>query len=175
MNAPMQRLRDDANDLIQRGDLHQKLVEIMDGGLVVIDECAYFSTELSANAHLSREETGALQHQSLVNKLHLDFYLDDERPDWDSWCLAQGVLLANAALNEAQQITDLPIDVVVTLDQGGALPPYSKYSVVSFSPDSGDYSVPSSTFRFYVHRDGEVWIEDDQLNEMLDAVMIIRR
>ncbi len=177
MNEPMQRLRDSAQDLIQHGViLHDELREILEGGLTVVDGCVYFTTALAANGHLSREEMGALGHQSLVNKLHLDFYLDDVQPEeWDRWCVAQGILLAHTVLIEAEKTTNLPIDVVITLDEGGAQPPYANYAVVSFTQDSGDLSGPNSTFRFYVHRDGDNWIEDNKLNEMLDAIMIVRR
>jgi hypothetical protein len=104
-----------------------------------------------------------------------DFWDSARSTRWDTWCVAQGILLARRVLAEAETLTTLPIDVVLTVDEGGALPPYSGYSTVSFDPDSDDESAPSSTFRFYVHRDGECWIEDENLNEMLDAVMIIRR
>ncbi len=145
-------------------------------GLVVVDGCVYFTEELAVNADLSREKMGALKHQSLVNKLHLEDWWDGASPTtWDTWCVAQGVLLARAVLARAGSVTPLPVDVVLTLDQGGAESPYANYSVVSFTADSGGLTAPNSTFRFYVHRDGECWIEDDRLDEMLDAVMVIRQ
>lgn len=176
MNERMQRLRGSATDLIQHGTLNEELEELVAKGLVVVDGCAYFSEALDANPHLSREKMGALGHQSLVNKLHLEDYWDSAtRTEWDTWCVAQGSLLARRVLAEAERFTPLPIDVALTVDEGGALPPYSGYTTVSFGPDSGDESEPSSTFRFYVHRDGDCWIEDDDIHDKLDAVMILRR
>jgi hypothetical protein len=89
--------------------------------------------------------------------------------------VAQGVLLGREVLAEAERLTPLPIDVVLTVDEGGALPPYTDYSTVSFGPDSGEESVPSSTFRFYVHRDGHCWIDDGAIQDKRDALMIMRR
>jgi hypothetical protein len=175
MNQPMQRLRGSATDLIEHGSLHEELQDLLMRGLTVIDGCAYFCQELERNGHLSKEEMGALSHQSIINKQHLDFYLDDTTStNWDSWCVAQGILLGQAVLAEVGRLTPLPVDVVITVDDGGALPPYTDYSVVSFGPDSGDESAPSSTFRFYVRGNGERWIEDERLDDMRDAILILR-
>jgi hypothetical protein len=176
VNGPMRPLRDSAADLIEKGVLHEHLEHLLAEGLTIVEGCAYFSSCLGENSHLSREEMGALQHQSLVNKLHLEDYWDEAAStSWDAWCVAQGVLLGRDVLAKAEGLTDLPIDVVVTVDEGGALPPYTDYSSVSFGPDSGDESVPSSTFRFYVHRHGDCWIEDDAIHHKRDALMILRR
>jgi hypothetical protein len=176
MNEPMRHLRDSAADLIEIGVLHERLEHLLAQGLTVVEGCSYFSDYLDQNSHLSREEMGALEHQSLVNKLHLEDYWDGATStSWDAWCVAQGVLLGRGVLAEAERLTDLPIDVVVTLDEGGALPPYTDYSTVSFGPDSGDESEPSSTFRFYVHRDEHCWIGDDAIHDKRDALMILRR
>jgi hypothetical protein len=173
----MRRLRASAEDLIQSGSLHVELHELLASGLAVVDGCIYFAQELARNPHLSRERMGALGHQSLVNKLHLEDWWDSASSmRWDIWCVGQGVLLARAVIAAADTLTPLPVDVVLTLDPGGAEPPHDSYSTVSFSPDSTDLvSVPSSTFRFYVHRDGDCWIEDGRLEEKLDGVMILRR
>ena len=154
MNEPMRRLRASANDLIQHGvALHEELREILDGGLVVIDECVYFSTELAISGHLSLKKKGALGHQSLINKLHLDFYVEDEQPEkWDSWCVAQGVLLAYAVLSEAEKITNLPIDVVITLDEGGAQPPTptTPWSALAKTPAIPQFHPRHFVFTFIV-------------------------
>jgi hypothetical protein len=176
MNEPMRLLRHSASDLVDKGVLHERLEHLLANGLTVVEGCSYFSDELDQNPHLSREQMGALEHQSLVNKLHLEDYWDSATAtSWDAWCVAQGVLLGRGVLAKAERLTPLPIDVVVTVHEGGALPPYADTLSVSFGPDSGDVSEPSSTFRSYVHRDGQCWIDDDAIYSKRDAVMILRR
>jgi len=172
----MRLLCHSAADLIEMGVLDERLEQLLANGLTVVEGCSYFRDCLDQNAHLSRDEMGALEHQSLVNKLHLEDYWDGATStSWDAWCVAQGVLLGMGVLAKAERVTPLPIDVVITVDEGGALPPYTDYSTVSFGPDSGDESEPSSTFRFYVHRDGHCWIDDDAIHDKRDALLILRR
>jgi hypothetical protein len=176
MNQPMRRLRDAAADLIDQNHLTRELREYLDEGITVDEGCVYLSRELATNSHLSRKKMGALGHQSLVNKLHLEDYFDEDTAvPWDLWCVAQGVLFARAVLDAVAGLTSLPVDVVLTLDPGGTAPPYDKWSTVSFNADPEDlHSVASSTIRFYVRRDGDRWIDDDAIGEKVDAIMIIR-
>ena len=177
MNEPMRRLRDAAADLIKVDQLNTELREYLDEGVTLEDGCVYLSRELAVNSHLSRKKMGALGHQSLVNKLHLEDYLEEETPvRWDLWCVAQGVIFARAVLDAVAVLTSLPVDVVLTLDQGGTAPPGAERSTVSFNQDTEDFnvSVPSSTIRFYVRRDGDRWIDDDAIDEMFDVIMIVR-
>jgi hypothetical protein len=175
MNEPMRTLRYRAVDLIKNGCLDRELQKYLDQGLVVEEGCIYLAVELAQNPHLSRDKMGALGHQSLINKLHLlDYYEDDVAVPWELWCVAQGIMFARKVLAATKMLTAMPVDVVLTLDQGGAIAPYTQQSIVSFTPDSGDLSAPSSTIRFYVRRDGHRWIDDEAINDMHDAIMIIR-
>jgi hypothetical protein len=153
MNDPMRSLRESAETVIRTGRMAGWLASLLADGLVVVDECVYFSSALKSNSHLSRERMGKTGHESLVNKINLDNVIGDHSDGWEVECVGQGVTLAREVLSAAQLLTPLPIDVVISVTQTGEF--------------------PSSTFRFYVHRPDDLWVHDD-LSGFSEAVLIVR-
>lgn len=61
----------------------------------------YFTKFVAANTHIDRASLGRTGHEALVNKLHLEDYLDTDPPDWATRCIAQGFLLGRQVLTRA--------------------------------------------------------------------------
>lgn len=150
MNEPMRSLRAAADGLIAAGELHPDLIELLNAGLTAADGGIYFTSYLQGNGHLLGvgDLTG---QQALINKLHLDDFVDVGRAGWEVICVAQGVLLARRVIDSAAALSPLPVDVVISVDSGG---PWQV-------GDSVFETIPSSTFRFFVHRDDEPWMSED--------------
>jgi hypothetical protein len=153
MNDPMLALRKSAVSVIRVGRLSGWLPSLLADGLVLIDEGVYFGSELKSNSHLLKSEMGKTGREALVNKVRLDEVIDVSSEGWEVQCVGQGVMLGREVLAAAQLLTPLPVDVVISVNQAGEF--------------------PSSTFRFYVHRTGDLWINDN-LAGFTEAVMIIR-
>jgi hypothetical protein len=152
MNDPMRALRESAEGIIRTGRLSGWLPSLLTDGLIVIDDGVYFSAALKSNSHLPKSQMGKTAHEVLVNKVHLDEVVDVRSEGWEVECVGQGVTLARRVLAAAQLLTSFPIDVVISVDQTGEF--------------------PSSTFRFYVHRPDDQWMNDD-LNGFSEAVLIV--
>jgi hypothetical protein len=155
MNPAMREIRQEAEALIAVGELTSGLQELIDAGLTQTDGGVYFTKFVAGNSHMDQTSLGQTGHEALVNKLHLEDYLDTDPPDWATRCVAQGVLLGRQVLTRAAKLTPMPIDVVLSADLGGV------------------NSYPSATFRFYGHRPDDRWTTDD-VDRFRQPVAILR-
>jgi hypothetical protein len=164
MNEPMRSLWVGAEPLVATGELHADLIELLDAGLTAVDGGVFFTRELRANGHLRAGDTDLTGQEALINKLHLDDLVDVGGDGWPVICVAQGVLLAGRVFDCAAELSPLPIDVVVSVDSGG--PRQVGDDVIE--------TYPSSTFRFFVHREGQPWLSED-LGGFTEAVALLQR
>lgn len=164
MNEPMRSLWAAAQPLVALGDLHGDLIELLDAGLTVVDGGVFFTRELQGNGHLRVGDTDLTGQEALINKLHLDDLVDVSDAGWPAVCVAQGVLLAARVFDLAAALTPSPIDVVVSVDSA------------SFRQIGDEImeTYPSSTFRFFVHREGQLWLSED-LDGFTEAVAVLQR
>ena len=130
-------------------------MELINAGLTLTEGGVYFTKFLAENSHTDRSSLRRTGDEALVNKLHLEDYLDTDPPDWATRCIAQGVLLGRQVLTRAATLTPMPIDVVLSADLGGV------------------NSHPSATFRFYRHRPDDRGITDD-VDRASQPVAILR-
>ena len=165
MNGPMRSIRAEAETLIAVGQLHAYLSELLDAGLTAVDGGVFFTRELRSNGHLKTGDTDLTGQEALINKLHLDDLVDVDSAGWSAICVAQGVLLAERVFDIAAAMTPLPIDVVVSVDLGG--PRKVGDAIIE--------SYPSSTFRFFVHREGQPWISKNDLDGFTEPVALLQR
>ena len=144
MNEPMRSIRAQAQPLIAAGALDESLSALLHAGFSVAGDGVFFTRELELNGHLRTAGLDLTGEEALINRLHLDDLVDTGKAGWAVDCLVQGVLLAGRVFEAVAALTSLPIDVVVSVDLGGRR-------------EGGDQvieSYPSSTFRFFGHREG---------------------
>jgi hypothetical protein len=76
MNPAMREIRQEAEALIAVGELTSGLQELIDAGLTLTDGGVYFTKFVAGNSHMDQTSLGGTGHEALVNKLHLEDYLD---------------------------------------------------------------------------------------------------
>jgi hypothetical protein len=156
LSDPMRALRRDAEPIVAAGRLDAQLQDLLDEGLILDNGGLYFARWLATRGRTS-PYTDLTGLESWVNSFHLDHeYFDTAQPDWAVQCVGHGILLAQAVLTRAAELTHQPIDVLLTVDFGG-----------------GDF-FPGSTFRFYGHRQHNLWVNDDIVRGD-EPVAILRR
>jgi hypothetical protein len=150
----MQPYRKEAELLLPSEVLAPELSALLAEGLVVEDGALYFVACRRSNPHLMGD-TSLTGRESIINKLHLDDYVDTATDRWAALCVAHGLLLGREVLSQADSL-ELPFPVEV---------------VTAVQSDTSQFR--ASTFRFYLRRPADPLLADDLEQYEGSAILVI--
>ncbi|SEI52191.1 hypothetical protein SAMN05216327_102202 [Dyadobacter sp. SG02] len=125
--------------------IDDRLVELISGGFVVVDDCYILKSLYENNRHIKlREFEDKTGFECFVNSFHVDDYIEDD-------FLIQSLLFTGLLFQEWKGLsTNAILEVIVSETDFGM------------------------NVKFHAMRNGEVWANDSDLDEFEEALLVVR-